>query len=201
MYSEITSKVLTFPKGIYLEHQNIKEHYLLYLIEGTITVSISHPNGKNIPFRNIHKNELFGFSNMNCPNENLSFLTEETVKVSIIPQEDFFKEIRKNQKYMEGFIEFMGHRVNMLIDKMILFSITNNRHRIAYYFVNELKQSKNEVVKIDLSKSALMNYLGMSRGSFYREYNSIIAIGGIKPLKNNTYYCNRDILMNIMESS
>lgn len=199
MFEQIPSKTLSFQKGLLLEHQNIEKNSILYLLDGHITVSISLPNGKYIPFREIKKNELFGFSHMNKPNDNLSFETNTAVKISVFDRNVFLKNINSNKTYLHNFINFIENRMNMFIEKMILLSISNNRQKIAFYFICELNKSSNNTVNLNMTKSSLMNYLGISRGSFYREYNNILTIGAIRPINNNCYYCDKAILSEILE--
>lgn len=191
-------ETINFPKGIFIENQNIDEFTFMYLKNGSITVSIAHPNGKYIPFRYIKSGEYFGLSRLNGANENLSFFTSSAVEICVISENHFFNLISTNSNYLKEYLIFHRSRINFLIEKMILFSIQNNRQRIAYFFIMEIKKQKKKDIRVSMSKSKLMEFLGMSRGSFYRELNYLIDQKIILLDGNNQYKCNLKKLQNLL---
>jgi len=189
---------IIFPKGVFIENQNINEFTFMYLKNGSITVSIAHPNGKYIPFRYINSGEYFGLSRLNGINENLSFFTTSPVEICVISENHFLNLISSNSNYLKEYLNFHTSRINFLIEKMILFSIQNNRQRIAYFFITEIKKQNKKDIQISMSKSKLMEFLGISRGSFYRELNYLIDKKIIFLEGNNRYKCSLKKLQNLL---
>lgn len=123
------------------------------------------------------------------PSEHLSFETLSPVTVLCIPKEDFFQYTGGHPEFLKYYMSSIHDRVHFLLEKVILFSIQNNKQRIAYYFINEVHRQKSHIITIDMNKTCILECLGMSRGSFYRELNTLTLGGSIKQLDANTYEC------------
>jgi CRP-like cAMP-binding protein len=191
----LLTDIIEYKKGTFLEHKQLSST-VLYLIEGTITVSINTPNGKTVPLRYINPKEFFGLSLLNTANENISFLTTSNVCISCIDRGNLFYMINNNYDFFSKYMNFLDSRIDFLMEKVILFSIQNNKQRLSYFFLNQVKKQNKNPITLNMSKTHILEYLGISRGSFYRELNSLISDKSITVLNGNTYLCNIDLLEN-----
>lgn len=194
MKFNLPSRTLTLQKGVYLEEECAIKACILYLESGCINVSITLPNGKWIPLRRVNPGEFFSLSSFVTPSEHLSFETLSPVTVLCIPKEDFFQYTGDHPEFLKYYMSSIHDRVHFLLEKVILFSIQNNKQRMAYYFINEVNCQKSHIITIDMNKTCILECLGMSRGSFYRELNTLTLEGSIKQLDANTYECDLEQL-------
>ncbi len=195
------STKISLEKGVLLKKSYSKSPYMLYLKSGDISVSITLPNGKWIPLRQVKPNSFFSVTTLGPLNDNLSFLTMSNVEMLVIPKKDFISYIKQDDKSFNDYMDFLHGRVQFLLNKLIMFSIQNNRQRLAYFFLNEMFIQRSDTISIDMTKTSILECLGISRGSFYRELNNLVDIGAIDIINNNLYLCNYDILHNVMSES
>ncbi len=170
---------------------------MLYLKSGCISVSITLPNGKWIPLRQVTPNSFFSVSTLGALNENISFLTLSPVDLLLVPKKHFMDFIRKDENAFNQYMDFINGRIQFLLNKVILFSIQNNKQRLAYFFLNEMFIQKSDTIFIDMTKTCILECLGMSRGSFYRELNNLVDLGAINMMDNGMYLCKYDLLQEV----
>lgn len=201
MVPEHLTKKITLKKGAFLEKKYGHSPYMLYLKSGCISVSITLPNGKWIPLRQVSPHSFFSLSTMGPFNENISFLALSPVSILLIPKDIFLDCLQKDNAFFKQYMDFIHDRVQFLLNKVILFSIQSNRQRLSYFFLNEIYKQANDTVFIDMTKTCILECLGMSRGSFYRELNGLIDMGAIQVIDGSTYSCNYEKLQNVFSES
>jgi CRP-like cAMP-binding protein len=200
MNFDLSTKYLSFGKGVFLEEECDTTHAILYLESGLINVSIALPNGKWTRIRQVKPNEFFSLSSFMAPNENLIFETLSDVKVHLIDKDVFLNYIANDPTFLEYYMSSMHQRVHFLLEKVVLFSIQNNRQRLLYFFINEVRKQNTSTIVLDMNKTCVLECLGMSRGSFYRELNTLIQKKCIVLKPDNTYICNIDRLHKLFEN-
>ncbi|SMP60604.1 Crp/Fnr family transcriptional regulator [Anoxynatronum buryatiense] len=194
---QVSTFTRTFSQGVSIESDN-EDDYLMYLLEGHVSVSVALENGKFIPLRHIHTGEVFGVSSGSEINGTLAFSAESISTVQFIHKPLFLGVLTEHPQLLANYLAFMNHRISYLLNKVILFSIQNNRQRIACFFLGEMKQQQENLLTVDLSKTCLLECLGMSRSSFYRELNALTAAGAIHPVGRKQYQCNTAILNEVL---
>ncbi|MEW9121962.1 MAG: Crp/Fnr family transcriptional regulator [Thermotaleaceae bacterium] len=197
-FAKISSTIEIFPRNTRIDSHEKHGGYILYLLSGNVTASVTLPNGKWIPLRYIKAGEIFGLSSTSEGNENLSFVSASKATVKFIKKAEFLKLLESQPKLLANYLAFVNNRISFLLNKIVLFSIQNNRQRIAYYFLNETHKQKNSLIHIDLSKTCILECLGMSRASFYRELNILLEEKAIEVLHNKKYLCHWERLNNIL---
>lgn len=195
---QVSAFTRSFSQGTYIHHTD-ESDYLMYLLQGHVTASVALENGKCIPLRHIHAGEIFGVSSGTEMNGTISFCAECSCTVQFIPKPLFLKILAEHPPLLANYLAFMNHRISFLMNKIILFSIQNNRQRIACFFLGEIRNQQSSLLTIDLSKTCLLECLGMSRTSFYRELNALMEAGAILPKGQKQYLCDADALSAVLK--
>lgn len=191
MFLENISEKIELPKGLIIENQNLcTPSSIMFLKKGSIKITVHHTNGKIITLRRIQSGEFFKLSTIGRKSDNISCLSLSPVTVLVIEQEDMFPLMTSHPDIFKQYLTALNKQMDFLVDKVILFSIQNNRQRIAWYFLNQIQSQNNPILTLHMTKTSLLEYLGMSRGSFYREYNSLLKANCLTPLTKYTYFYN-----------
>ncbi|MEN1760509.1 Crp/Fnr family transcriptional regulator [Anoxynatronum sibiricum] len=196
---QVSAFTRTFSQGASIVADD-EDDYLMYLLEGHVSVSVALENGKCIPLRHLHTGEVFGVSSGSEISGTLAFCAESISTVQFIHKPLFLGRLTEHPQLLSNYLAFMNHRISFLLNKVILFSIQNNRQRIACFFLGEMKQQQDHLLTVDLSKTCLLECLGMSRSSFYRELNALTTAGAIHPVGRKQYQCNTNILNEVLNS-
>jgi len=187
-------KQISLKKGVSLDQNNLSRDYILYLTSGFINVSISLPNGKWIPLRKVCPNEFFALSGYIAVNDHLHFHSLSDISITMISKEQFHQLLHHDEIFCSHYINFLQNRVHFLLEKVILFSIQNNKQRLSYFFLNEMEKQHSSKICMNMNKTCILECLSMSRGSFYRELNALVQEGGIRELSSSEYLCNKEQL-------
>ncbi|SDZ20971.1 Crp/Fnr family transcriptional regulator [Tindallia californiensis] len=185
---EISCGARVYPCGCFIEHEETEDS-MLYLKHGQVTAFISLENGKNIPLRFIQAGEMFGLSYPSLLTGSLTFQVKEEASIYFLRKSLLLEKISQHPQLLSNYLSFVNQRTAFLLNKTILFSIQSNRQRIACFFLNEIRSQNTCSFQINLSKSCMLDCLGMSRSSFYRELNALQKTKAIELVDKNKYRC------------
>lgn len=184
-------KEIEYKKGSYIFMQNEKAKDLYYLIDGDIIVSKIDINGKRSIIQNFNSKVLFG--------EVYAYLNEE-FDFSAIAKEDskvlVMKDFRKvfsidlGKEFLISFINLIARKCLTLSKKNQISTQFTLRQKIANYL---LYNEDNNIVKLDMTREDLADFLSTTRPSLSRELSKmddekIISVKGkiIKILDKDT---------------
>ncbi|WP_093373321.1 Crp/Fnr family transcriptional regulator [Tindallia magadiensis] len=197
LLSEVSSGSKHYSSGCFIDEEETEEH-MIYLQKGRVTAFISLENGKNIPLRFIRGGEMFGLSYPSLITGTITFQVLEEAEVYFVRKVLLLEKLSAYPKLLANYLAFVSQRTAFLLNKTILFSIQSNRQRIACFFLNEISHQNTCRLQIHLSKSCMLDCLGMSRSSFYREFNALQQTKAIVLIDKNQYQCCPDKLEAIM---
>lgn len=93
----------------------------------------------------------------------------EATEVFEIPKESVLKLFRRNEKFLENYMNLSANYARTLADKLFFMSFKTIRQKLASYLLRMLKQQGDSPIQLDRSQQELADYFGVSRPSLARE--------------------------------
>ncbi|MGX8795190.1 Crp/Fnr family transcriptional regulator [Fusibacter sp. JL298sf-3] len=200
VFSKHLKETTAYPAHIKLPVALTEDHPIFYLASGSVTISVTMPNGKWIPLQFVEPNAFFGLCQGQIIGEFISYETAAPSKIAVMEEPAFTELLCQDAHLFHAFWRFLKAQHQFLTEKVILFSIQNNRQRMAYFFLQEIYRQRCNPIWVTMSKTCTLASLGMSRGSFYREFNALIKEGYICPVGAHRYKCNPKLLFDILST-
>ena len=169
--TEISFHTHTYQKGEILAYQGDPCSKLIILIKGSVRGEMIDYSGRLIKVEDIAAPRalaplfLFGENNR-YPVEVTANEPTETIE---IPRNNVLKLFRKNEKFLENYMNLSANYARTLSDKLFFMSFKTIRQKLASYLLRLYKQQQKEQIIIDRSQQELSDYFGVSRPSLARE--------------------------------
>lgn len=169
--SEISFHTRSYLKGEILAYQGDPCSKLIILIKGSVRGEMIDYSGRLIKVEDIAAPRalaplfLFGEDNR-YPVE---ITANEPTETFEIPRNNVLKLFRKNETFLENYMNLSANYARTLSDKLFFMSFKTIRQKLASYLLRLYKQQQKEQVTIDRSQQELSDYFGVSRPSLARE--------------------------------
>jgi len=169
--TEISFHTHTYQKGEILAYQGDPCSKLIILIKGSVRGEMIDYSGRLIKVEDIAAPRalaplfLFGENNR-YPVEVTANEPTETIEIA---RNNVLKLFRKNEKFLENYMNLSANYARTLSDKLFFMSFKTIRQKLASYLLRLYKQQQKEQVTIDRSQQELSDYFGVSRPSLARE--------------------------------
>ena len=93
----------------------------------------------------------------------------EPTEVIELPKPSVLSLFRKNEKFLENYMNLSANYARTLSDKLFFMSFKTIRQKLASYLLRLYKQQQQEHITLDRSQQELSDYFGVSRPSLARE--------------------------------
>ena len=93
----------------------------------------------------------------------------EPTEVIEIPKTSVLELFRKNEQFLENYMNLSANYARTLFDKLFFMSFKTIRQKIASYLLRLYKQQQQLHITLDRSQQELSDYFGVSRPSLARE--------------------------------
>ena len=93
----------------------------------------------------------------------------ELTEVIEIPKSSVLELFRKNEQFLENYMNLSANYARTLSDKLFFMSFKTIRQKIASYLLRLHKQQQQLQITLDRSQQELSDYFGVSRPSLARE--------------------------------
>ena len=93
----------------------------------------------------------------------------ELTEVIEIPKSSVLELFRKNEQFLENYMNLSANYARTLSDKLFFMSFKTIRQKIASYLLRLHKQQQQLQITFDRSQQELSDYFGVSRPSLARE--------------------------------
>ena len=93
----------------------------------------------------------------------------EPTEVIEIPKTSVLELFRKNEQFLENYMNLSANYARTLSDKLFFMSFKTIRQKIASYLLRLYKQQQQLHITLDRSQQELSDYFGVSRPSLARE--------------------------------
>ena len=168
---EIRFHTRSYKKGEILARQGDVCNRLMILTQGSVRGEMIDYSGRLIKVEDIAAPRalaplfLFGEENRFPVEVTANELTE----VIEIPKSSVLELFRKNEQFLENYMNLSANYARTLSDKLFFMSFKTIRQKIASYLLRLHKQQQQLQITLDRSQQELSDYFGVSRPSLARE--------------------------------
>lgn len=169
---EISFHTRSYKKGEILARQGDVCNRLMILTKGSVRGEMIDYSGRLIKVEDIAAPRalaplfLFGEENRFPVEVTANELTE----VIEIPKSSVLELFRKNEQFLENYMNLSANYARTLSDKLFFMSFKTIRQKIASSYLLRLhKQQQQLQITLDRSQQELSDYFGVSRPSLARE--------------------------------
>mgnify|MGYP001038674802 FL=1 len=168
---EISFHTCSYKKGEILARQGDVCNRLVILTKGSVRGEMIDYSGRLIKVEDIAAPRaiaplfLFGEENR-YPVE---VTANEPTEVIEIPKTSVLELFRKNEQFLENYMNLSANYARTLSDKLFFMSFKTIRQKIASYLLRLYKQQQQLHITLDRSQQELSDYFGVSRPSLARE--------------------------------
>lgn len=168
---EISFHIRSYKKGEILARQGDVCNRLVILTKGSVRGEMIDYSGRLIKVEDIAAPRaiaplfLFGEENR-YPVE---VTANEPTEVIEIPKTSVLELFRKNEQFLENYMNLSANYARTLSDKLFFMSFKTIRQKIASYLLRLYKQQQQLHITLDRSQQELSDYFGVSRPSLARE--------------------------------
>ena len=160
---EISFHTRSYKKGEILARQGDVCNRLVILTKGSVRGEMIDYSGRLIKVEDIAAPRaiapLFLFGEEN----------RYPVEVIEIPKTSVLELFRKNEQFLENYMNLSANYARTLSDKLFFMSFKTIRQKIASYLLRLYKQQQQLHITLDRSQQELSDYFGVSRPSLARE--------------------------------
>jgi CRP-like cAMP-binding protein len=188
-----------FDKGEILAHQGDVCNRLIILTKGSVRGEMIDYSGRLIKIEDIAAPRaiaplfLFGAANR-YPVEVTANEVTETI---IIPRESILKLFRRNETFLENYMNISANYAHTLSDKLFFLSFKTIRQKLASYLLRLSGQSSSFLM--DRSQQELADYFGISRPSLARELGHMQNDGLILADRKQITILNKEVLKQLIK--
>ena len=168
---EISFHTRSYKKGEILAQQGAVCNRLVILTKGSVRGEMIDYSGRLIKVEDIAAPRaiaplfLFGEENR-YPVE---VTANEPTEVIELPKSSVLSLFRKNEQFLENYINLSDNYARTLSDKLFFMSFKTIRQKLASYLLRLYKQQQQTHITLDRSQQELSDYFGVSRPSLARE--------------------------------
>ncbi|QUH24789.1 Crp/Fnr family transcriptional regulator [Serpentinicella alkaliphila] len=168
IFKAINYRTVIYAKGSYIENC---DREIGIVLSGKIEIQKNLITGKKIIMNKIKGGDVFGLANLfqeSVSNVTSLYVKSESV-VMFINEEGLLKLFQLDENIQRNYLGYISGRIHFLNQRVECFTQDNIEERIINY-IKQLKvqQNNKKQVTLNLSKSELADYLGISRPSLYR---------------------------------
>jgi cAMP-binding proteins - catabolite gene activator and regulatory subunit of cAMP-dependent protein kinases len=197
LISPLNVKQEHFTKGEILARQDESCNRLIFLLGGSVRAEMNDPAGKIIKVEDIHAPNplaiLFLFGNNNkFP---VQATANDDVTALIIPRPSVLKMLMANEVLLKNYLDISANFAGKLSRRLHFMSFRTIRQKLSMYILELSKEQRSDVVELQMSKSSVAEYFGVTRPSLERELTRMQNEGLIEANKRTITITERNKLM------
>lgn len=188
----------------YIFRQGQKPSRLFLLLEGTVLVAKNFASGKRDVLFLVQAGDVFGEMFLFSDEKSYWYdaIAQAKVKTLEIPWTFFYgfcqNACAHHQMITRNMLEIQAEKNFVMTRKLHLLSGTTLRERIALWLLEQV-QDDNMLIKPNMNREELADYLGTTRPSLSRELMKMQQQGLIEVTKNRIMLKNREELEDLCE--
>ena len=123
----------------------------------------------------------------------------EATEIFEIPKESVLKLFRRNERFLENYMNLSANYARTLADKLFFMSFKTIRQKLASYLLRISKQQEGNPILLDRSQQELADYFGVSRPSLARELAHMQDDGPIRTDRKLVHILRKEDLMQLIQ--
>ena len=169
--STVKYTITLFKKGEIIAHEGEDCRYLGLIIKGTIELQRIYSSGRYIVINRLKEEDVFGEALVFSKKSEYpaTIVTTVDCKILLIDRNEILKLCLMETRILENFIGLLSIKVLMLNNRIKSISFKTVREKVVNFILEEAKEQKGTVIKLNASKEAISATLGIPRPSFSRE--------------------------------
>ncbi len=174
--------------------------YIGIIIFGSVEIQKVFPSGNNVCFFYRDKGNMFGGAVV-FSSETLypcDVFSRDKSKILFLNKNSIF-EMCKNSLIAENLLKSFANSVFYFEKRLELFSYSSIQRKIAFFLLDNMKTTGDNVIHLPFSKKTWAEYLNVSRPSLYRELKKLDDDQAIEINKNNISILNKQKLENLLQ--
>lgn len=160
--------------------------FLSLVIDGLIEIQKLDSNGNLLVVATLSSGNVFGenllFGDINT--YPMSIVSKSNTKVLYIAKEYIYKLCLTNEGFLRELLRILSNKALNLSLKLKQLTMKSIREMICYYLLERYEKEKTEIIKLEFSKKAWADSLGVQRPSLSRELIKMRDAGLIDFSKN-----------------
>lgn len=160
-----------YTKGTIIHFQNEECRSLDIILDGSVAVQKFNENGNILTVSFFSAKEIIG-ANLLFSTQNkypLMIVADSPVVILHLYKETIALFMKHHTDFAFSLLSVVADKTLLLADKIDKISLKTIRQRLLEYLYREYKRQKSRVVKLNMTKKELAEYLGMQRSSLGRE--------------------------------
>jgi len=145
---------------------------MMFLLKGNARVDQVSESGHTF-LKRLNPGDSFGvlsiFSDVDYYPTRVTF--EKKSKVLVLDEDAVIKLLHLDSQLLKNYLTFFNRQVQYLLDRIALFSLPNGDDKVMTYI---MKNQKNQLLELPMSKVELAEYLGMARSTLYRVFDKLV---------------------------
>ncbi len=190
----------SFEDGSYVFRQGETPKNLFLVLEGTVMISKDFASGKRDVLFMVGQGDVFGemFLFADAKTYWYDAITQGKVSVLEIPWEFFYcfcsNACEHHRMITRNMLEIQSEKNFTMTRKLHLLSGTTLRERIALWLLEQTVDGRTDIIKLNMNREELADYLGTTRPSLSRELMKMQQEQLIEVDKNTIKILDRDVL-------
>ncbi|MDE6220425.1 MAG: Crp/Fnr family transcriptional regulator [Lachnospiraceae bacterium] len=190
----------SFEDGSYVFRQGETPKNLFLVLEGTVMISKDFASGKRDVLFMVGQGDVFGemFLFADAKTYWYDAITQGKVSVLEIPWEFFYcfcsNACEHHRMITRNMLEIQSEKNFTMTRKLHLLSGTTLRERIALWLLEQTVDGRTDIIKLNMNREELADYLGTTRPSLSRELMKMQQEQLIEVDKNMIKILDRDVL-------
>lgn len=182
IFSALKIKQSRFRKGEVLALQGEPVNRLIILLRGSIKGEMGDASGKVAKVEDVEAPSplailfLFGRDNR-FP---VQATAREDVEAVVIPKQSVLRMLTMNEKILENYLDISADFASRLSRKLHFMSFRTIRQKMAVYLLELSAKQGSDMVRLEMPKTSLAEYFGISRPSLEREITRMAGEGLIR---------------------
>lgn len=195
--------IRTYLAGNILLNEGDEYKYLLLLLEGTVSNSMTHISGKNMFIETINAPNIIAPAIFYAEKNRIPVEVMAVAEVKVLPiaKVEFNYMLQRNPKMLMNFLKIISDRSNFLTTKVRALSFGTIKSKIAGYLLeNSIKLSSNEF-EILHTQQELANMFGVTRPALSKTIKDMIDEGLIDSKQKSFIIKNKEELIRLFRDN
>jgi CRP-like cAMP-binding protein len=141
------------------------------ILSGKVVVERIDKSGNLLTISNFYKDDILGGSLLFSKNPfyPMTITAQIPTEILEIDTEALFELFCSNPSFLRTYLEFISDRAYILGDKLKHYTNTTIRESVMNFLCQERKKQKSNHIKLNITKKALAERIGVQRTSLSRE--------------------------------
>ncbi len=164
--------IVQFPNNFTIALEGDLSTAIGIVLEGKIHVKAYSLGGKNFTLNTLQPGQIFGDVLIYGSTEKTypgNLITQGETKVAFIPNKEFEQFLFHDNDLLQNFLSLLSEKAYEMNLNSKMLSQESIRDKLIFYFQQEKRKQKSNIIELNMTKEELANKLFIQRPSLSRE--------------------------------